>query len=94
MSSDLLVRTSIDGSLASGADSEGTFVHNTVKKSNVIGVMYDRYALGMTLYERDTVAVPNEHRHRTNLFEQAAIGEFINLREQGVVFYIDAVTKN
>ena len=86
-------RTTIDAKLVSGATVEGEFVNNEVKKSNVIGVMYDRYAIGMTLMERDTVAVPNPHRHRTNVFEQAAIGNFVNLRENGVVFYLDTVTK-
>lgn len=82
-------RTTINAKLVSGAESGGVFVNNTVNKSYIIGAMFDRYAIGMTIYDRDTVAVPNPHRHRTNVFEQAAVGNFIDLAENGVVFYLE-----
>lgn len=85
-------RTTINAKLVSGAESGGVFVNNTVNKAWIIGAMFDRYAIGMTIYDRETVAVPNPHRHRTNVFEQAAVGNFINLAENGVVFYLEDYT--
>lgn len=70
-------------SIASGT------THNTVELSNVIGVMYDKFALGVTLYERDTVAIPVPRRHRTNYFEQCMVGSFVDYQaEQGTMYYL------
>lgn len=85
-------RTTINAKLVSGAESQGAFVNNTVNKSYIIGAMFDRYAIGMTIYDRETVSVSNPHRHRTNVFEQAAVGNFLNLAENGVVFYLEDLT--
>lgn len=85
-------RTTINAKLVSGAESQGAFVNNTVNKPYIIGAMFDRYAIGMTIYDRETVSVPNPHRHRTNVFEQAAVGNFLNLAENGVVFYLENLT--
>ena len=64
----------------------------TINKSNIVAVMFDDFAVGTTLYERDTVAVRNPHRHRTNVFEQCMVGNFIDLSENGVVFYLENYT--
>lgn len=69
-------------SIASGS------THNTVELTNVIGIMYDTFALGVTLYERDTVAVNVPRRHRTNYFEQCMVGSYIDLAEQGTIYYL------
>lgn len=69
-------------SIASGT------THNTVELTNVIGIMYDTFALGVTLYERDTVAVNVPRRHRTNYFEQCMVGSYIDLAEQGTIYYL------
>lgn len=69
-------------SIASGT------THNTVELSNVIGVMYDNFALGVTLYERDTVAIPVPRRHRVNYFEQCMVGSFVDLAEQATMYYL------
>lgn len=73
-------------SIASGT------THNTVELTNVIGVMFDNFAIGVTLYERDTVAIPVPRRHRINYFEQCMVGNFIDLGEQGTCFYLGTVT--
>lgn len=80
---DLESRTSINATLPSGS---------TINKHNIIGAMFDEYAVGTTLYERDTVAVNNPHRHRTNHFEQCMVGNFIDMSENGVVFYLEAIS--
>lgn len=77
---DIVSRTTINAKLVTSG--------KTVNMSNIIGVMYDDFAVGTTLYERDTVSVYNQHRHRTNHFEQAMVGNFIDLGENGVVFYL------
>lgn len=80
---DLESRTTISAKLPSGA---------TIDKSNIIGAMFDDYAVGTTLYERDTVSITNPHRHRTNHFEQCMCGNFIDMSENGVVFYLEALS--
>lgn len=82
-------RCKIEAKLTSIAS--GT-THNTVELSNVIGVMFDNFAIGVTLYERDTVAIPVPRRHRTNYFEQCMVGNFIDLGEQGTAYYLGEVT--
>lgn len=68
--------------------------NKTINKSNIIAVMFDDFALGTTLYDRETVSIPNPHRHRTNHFEQCMVGNFIDLSENGVVFYLEDLSGN
>lgn len=82
-------RTSIDAKLISIAS--GT-THNTIDIDNVVGIMFDNFATGVTLYERETVAIPVPRRHRTNYFEQCMVGNFIDLSEQGTMYYLGTVT--
>lgn len=78
---DIVSRTKIDATLiTSGA---------SIEKSNIVAVMFDDFAVGTTLYERNTVSIYNPHRHRTNHFEQCMVGNFIDLSENGVVFYLE-----
>lgn len=83
---DITSRTTINAKLVSVDDNDA---NNTINKSNIIGVMFDDFAVGTTLYDRETVAVPNPHRHRTNHFEQCMCGNFIDMSENGVVFYLE-----
>lgn len=85
-------RTSIKAQLISTHDDGGTAVHNTVNASNVVGIMFDNFGAGVTLYERDTVAIPVPRRHRTNYFEQCMVGNFIDLSEQATVYYLADIT--
>ena len=85
-------RTTIDAKLVSTYDDSGTIKNNTIKQDGIVGVMFDQYAVGVTLYERDTVAIPVPRRHRTNYFEQCLVGNFIDLSEQATVFYLGTVT--
>ena len=80
---DIESRTTINAELPSGS---------TVNKSYIIGAMFDDYAVGTTLYERDTVSITNPHRHRTNHFEQCMVGNFIDMSENGVVFYLENIS--
>ncbi|MBQ1569558.1 MAG: hypothetical protein IIZ78_00435 [Clostridiales bacterium] len=84
-------RCSIDAKLISTTTTEGVTTHDEIDISNVIGVMYDNFAVGVTLYERDTVAIPVPRRHRTNYFEQCMVGNFIDLGEQGTMYYLAEV---
>lgn len=84
-SGDITSRTTINAKLVSV---DGENANKTVNQSNIIGVMFDDFAIGTTLYDRETVAVPNPHRHRTNHFEQCMAGNFIDMSENGVVFYL------
>lgn len=59
----------------------------------VVAIMHDIDALGITLKERDTVVVPNPHKHTRNLFEQGVIGNYVDTTENAVVFYLDTVNE-
>ena len=85
-------RTKIDAKLISTTTSGETTTNNTIEQTGIVGVMYDSEAVGVTLYERDTVAVPVPRRHRTNYFEQCMVGNFIDLSEQATVYYLGTVT--
>lgn len=85
-------RTAINAKLISTTTAEGVTTNNTVDIDNVIGLMYDNFAVGVTLYERDTVAIPVPRRHRTNYFEQCMVGNFIDLGEQGTMYYLADLT--
>lgn len=84
-------RTAINAKLISTTTTEGVTTNNEVDIDNVIGLMYDNFAVGVTLYERDTVAIPVPRRHRTNYFEQCMVGNFIDLGEQGTMYYLAEV---
>ena len=81
-------RTAINAKLISTTTTEGVTTNNEIDIENVIGEMYDNFAIGVTLYERDTVAIPVPRRHRTNYFEQCMVGNFIDLGEQGTMYYL------
>lgn len=82
-------RTTINAKLVSTAS--GT-THNTISKAYVIGVMYDPYAVGLTVLERDSVAVPLLRSHRTTYYEQFKRGDYIDLAEQGTVYYLEDIS--
>lgn len=58
----------------------------------VIAVMHDTDAIGVTVKERDTVVIPNDHKHTKNLFEQGMVGHFVDTTQNTIVFYIGSVT--
>lgn len=84
-------RSTINATLPSTHTEGGAEVHDTINQANIIGVMYDHYAVGVTMYDRDTAVVPLLRTKRTNYFEQCMVGNFIDLGEQGVVFYVGEV---
>lgn len=59
--------------------------------AKVIGIMYDVEALGVSIKDRDTVSVPNPHKHTENLFEQGTLCSYIDTTENALVFYVDTV---
>ena len=64
---------------------------STINQDNIIAVMYDPYAVGLTVLEHDSVAVPLLRSHRTTHYEQFKRGDFIDLSEQGTVYYLEDV---
>lgn len=60
----------------------------------VIAVMHDDRVLSLTLKDRRTVTIPNEHGARRNVFEQGTVCNFVNLGHNAVVFYEDTVIEN
>ena len=81
-------RTTIKAKLISTTESGGETVNNTISQDYVIGVMYDPYSVGLTVLEHDSVAVPLLRSHRTTHYEQFLRGDFIDLDEQGTVYYL------
>ena len=59
----------------------------------VLAVMHDDRVLSLTLKDRRTVSIPNEHGARRNVWEQGTVCNFVNLGHNSVVFYIDNVVK-
>jgi len=57
----------------------------------VVALMHDNGAIGVTVKERDTVVIPNPHKHTKNLFEQGVVGNYVDTSENAIVFYIDDV---
>lgn len=57
----------------------------------VVALMHDEQAIGTTVKERDTVVIPNPHKHTKNLFEQGVLGSYVDTSENAIVFYIDDV---
>ena len=85
-------RTTIKAKLVSTTESGGATVNNTISKAYVIGVMYDPYSVGLTVLERDSVAVPLLRSHRTTYYEQFKRGDYIDLAEQGTVYYLEDIS--
>ena len=81
-------RTTIKAKLISTTESGGETVNNTISQDYVIGVMYDPYSVGLTVLEHDSVAVPLLRSHRTTYYEQFLRGDYIDLDEQGTVYYL------
>ena len=65
--------------------------NKTIEQDNIVAVMYDPYAVGLTVLEHDSVAVPLLRSHRTTHYEQFKRGDFIDLSEQGTVYYLEDV---
>lgn len=65
-------------------DSEG----NTVTASGIIGVMWDRDALGISNFRQWTTSHFNARAEFTNLWHKADTGNFNDLNENFVVFYM------
>ena len=59
----------------------------------VIAVMHDDRVLSLTLKDRRTVTIVNEHGARRNVFEQGTVCNFVNLGHNSIVYYIDEVVK-
>lgn len=59
----------------------------------VIAVMHDDRVLSLTLKDRRSVSIVNEHGARRNVFEQGVICNFVNLGQNSIVFYLGTVTK-
>ena len=57
----------------------------------VLAVMHDDRVLSLTLKDRRTVSIPNEHGARRNVFEQGTVCNFVNLGHNSLVFYVDTV---
>ena len=81
-------RTTIDAKLISTTTTEGVTTNNTINMPYIIGVMFDPFAVGITVKERDSVAVPLLRSHRTTHYEQFKMGAMIDLSEQGTVYYL------
>lgn len=64
----------------------------TVKQSGILGVMFDRDALGVTNYDRRVTTSYNAKAEFTNYFYKQDAGYFNDLNENFVVFYVAAAT--
>lgn len=60
----------------------------------VIAVMHDDRVLSLTLKDRRTVSIVNEHGARRNVFEQGTVCNFVNLGHNSIVYYVDNVQQN
>lgn len=60
----------------------------------IIAVMHDDRVLSLTLKDRRTVSIPNEHGARRNVFEQGVVCNFVNLGHNSLVFYVDEVLES
>lgn len=75
------------GETANFKDNSTVFV-DTNKYQNIIGVLYDYNAIGSTIERQYTATARDERLHFTNFFKQADINYFVDLSENGVVFYL------
>lgn len=87
-------RTKIKGKLISTTTSGNVTTNNTVNKSNIVAVVFDPFAVGITVKEHDSVAVPLLRSHRTTYFEQFKQGGMIDLSEQGTVYYLEDLSED
>lgn len=71
-----------------GAEPEYISAHK-----KVLAVMHDDRVLSLTLKDRRTVTIVNEHGARRNVFEQGTVCNFVNLGHNSIVYYIDDVVK-
>lgn len=71
----------------------GTEPEYITANKKVIACMHDDRVLSMTLKDRRTVSIVNEHGARRNVFEQGMICNFVNLGHNSIVFYVDEVVK-
>lgn len=62
----------------------------TVNQSGILGVMFDRDALGVTNYDRRVTTSYNAKAEFTNYFYKQDAGYFNDLNENFVVFYVAA----
>ena len=73
--------------------SGGTEPEYISANKKVIAVMHDDRVLSLTLKDRRSVSIPNEHGARRNVFEQGVVCNFVNLGQNSIVFYVDTVVK-
>ena len=59
----------------------------------VIAVIHDDRVLSLTVKDRRSVSIPNEHGARRNVFEQGTVCNFVNLGHNSLVFYVDTIVK-
>ena len=71
----------------------GTEPEYITAHKKVLAVMHDDRVLSMTLKDRRTVTIVNEHGARRNVFEQGTVCNFVNLGQNSIVYYIDDVVK-
>lgn len=62
---------------------------NNVNTSNIIGVMFDNDALGVSNLDRRTDSIYNPKAEFTNMFYKAFAGYFLDLDENLVVFAVE-----
>lgn len=71
----------------------GTEPEYITAHKKVLAVMHDDRVLSLTLKDRRTVTIVNEHGARRNVFEQGTVCNFVNLGHNSIVYYIDTVVK-
>lgn len=62
---------------------------HTIKQSNIIGLISDVEAIGVTIDNRRSKSAYNNRGEYTNYWEKADMGYFNDLSENGVVFIIE-----
>lgn len=71
----------------------GTEPEYITANKKVLAVMHDDRVLSLTVKDRRSVSIPNEHGARRNVFEQGVVCNFVNLGHNSIVFYVDTVVK-
>lgn len=71
----------------------GTEPEYLTANKKVLAVMHDDRVLSLTVKDRRSVSIPNEHGARRNVFEQGTVCNFVNLGQNSLVFYVDTVVK-
>jgi len=61
-----------------------------VEANGILGVMFDRNAVGVSCLDRRTRSVYNAKAEFTNVYDKVDLGEFCDLDENAVVFYASA----